>query len=211
MKRGYQARRYATGIGEPLAYDRDGQLRERSLTQASARDMVAAMQSLVPDLAQHRVDVLVSLKDHSNKQGQCVTTSPTHHTIYLYIGGHNENVLLHELAHATTPVTKGSGRKHIIHGAAYKNTLMRYERIWRRHSKVRARQVVTAAEPDEITDSAPTRRRTPVCVPTYHYRPTPPKSFHRRLTSWLCALLPLDWITAKIQACINAIGVRRRG
>lgn len=38
MKRSYQARKYKEGIGSPLAYDRDGQLQERSLTLKSARE-----------------------------------------------------------------------------------------------------------------------------------------------------------------------------
>lgn len=148
MKRPYTARRYTAGVGEPLVYDGDGQLQERPVTSESAREMVAAMQSWVPYLHSHQIRVVLSQwESRGGLRGEWV---PACQTIYLYAGGHTERVLLHELAHVLVPVVQGSGRKHIIHGAEFKATLLRYERIWRRHNRIRARQIVTADEDEAL-------------------------------------------------------------
>jgi hypothetical protein len=137
------------------------------------------MQSLAPALAEQRIKVVVSTADRRSLKGEWVDTTAT---IYLYAGGHNEQVLLHELAHVAVPVIPGSKSKHIIHGAEYKATLLRYERIWRKHNKIRGRQVVTAAEDEETTQPmAPKhRRRQPTYAPVNYYSP-PRETFLRRL------------------------------
>ena len=102
--------------------------------------------------------------------------------------------LLHEIAHVTVPVVKGTGRKHIIHGAEYKATLLRYERIWRRHNKLRARQIVTAAEPDETTQpqlKAKKTRRSVTYVPLPLHYPQRSKGLLTRLTEWVALMLRL--------------------
>jgi hypothetical protein len=119
---------------------------------------------------------------------------PQTQTIYLYAGGHTQKTLLHEIAHVTVPVVKGTGRKHIIHGAEYKATLLRYERIWRRHNKLRARQIVTAAEPDETTQpqlKAKKTRRSVTYVPLPLHYPQRSKGLLTRLTEWVALMLRL--------------------
>ena len=90
----------------------------------------------------------------------------------LYAGGHNEGVLLHELAHVTTPVMRGSRSKHIIHGASFKLTLIRYEKTWRKHKGIRThRHMVPAPKPKPIMREE-TPRTTTAWYPTVSYVPS---------------------------------------
>jgi hypothetical protein len=188
MKRYYQARKYKGGIGAPLAYDRDGQLQDRSLTLKSAREMVAMLQSLIPDLAKHQIKVVVSRSLHRRGEYR-----PYTQTIYLYARGHNEGTLLHEIAHVTNPVTRGTGTKHIIHGAGFKSTLLRYEKVWRQHNKLRTRRVIVPV-PDERSESKPpkktrARRHVAPYVPPRPPRPPQPESRLHRLVSWVVRVI----------------------
>jgi hypothetical protein len=104
----------------------------------------------------------------------------------LYATGQNEGVLLHEIAHVSTPVVRGSGSKHIIHGAAFKRALLRYERIWRKHNKLRTRQnIIRVPVDDEIQIPSVTRLpRYEVERPYFVHRPRPESRLHR-LICWI--------------------------
>lgn len=122
------------------------------------------LQSLIPDLAKHRIKVVVSPRS-LQKRGEY---RPDTKTICLYARGQNEGTLLHEIAHVTNPVTRGKGTRHIIHGAGFKTTLLHYEKVWRRHNKLRTRRDIVRV-PDETSESQPpkktrVRSRCPLCA-----------------------------------------------
>jgi len=185
MKRNYVPRKYNGGIGEPLAYDRDGQLQDRPLTQASAREMVAEMQSLVPALAKQPIEVVMSRDSYEGKAGEYW---PETHTIYLYDGGHSEGVLLHEMAHVTVPVILGSTERHIIHGAGFKATLIKYEKVWRKCKKLRGHRIVKPVPqpaPHEASQRTWAGRDAAPIVVARPYRPLRPESRLHRLIRWV--------------------------